>query len=140
MTRTIPSHDEHDGLDRKEQNRLAEKKRQEKLKRETMERKAFSVEVFGIRNGISRRQAFYELSSGRIEARKLGSRTIITERAERKWQDALPKVTPREAEALNDHCEYVPRERTSVALASCRRMTSPTSRRRERSRQKGVRV
>jgi hypothetical protein len=111
----IPTPDEHNGVDQEEQKLAAKQKRQEKLKRlaETVERKAFSVEVFALRNGISRRQAFYELASGRIKARKLGSRTIITERAERAWQDALPEVSPREAKAFNDQCERVPREQTS---------------------------
>ena len=58
------------------------------------ERKAFSVEVFAFRNGISRSQAFKEISTGRLIARKVGSRTIITEQAEKTWQRALPKAVP----------------------------------------------
>jgi hypothetical protein len=112
MTRrsSIPSHDEHNGVDPEERKLAAKQKRHEKLKRlaETMVRTAFSVEVFALRNGISRRQAFYELASGRVEGRKLGSRTIITDRAERAWQDALPKLTPRDAEALSDQHERPP--------------------------------
>jgi hypothetical protein len=58
------------------------------------ERKAFSVEVFAFRNGISRSQAFKEISTGRLIARKVGSRTIITEQAEKAWQRTLPKAVP----------------------------------------------
>jgi hypothetical protein len=64
-----------------------------------MEFKAVSPKRFALRNDISLAQTFKELSSGRLEGRKVGSRTIITDRAERAWQDALPKVVPRRAAA-----------------------------------------
>jgi hypothetical protein len=54
-------------------------------------RKSFSIDTFALRNGVSRAQTYKELNSGRLEGLKCGTRTLITERAERKWQDALPK-------------------------------------------------
>jgi hypothetical protein len=67
--------------------------------RNGVELKSFSVEVFALRNGISRSQAYKELASGRLEGVKCGARTLITDRAERKWQRALPKVIPKDAKA-----------------------------------------
>jgi hypothetical protein len=54
------------------------------------ELKAFSVDTFAKRNGISRAQAYKELTAGRLQGRRCGTRVLITERAERAWQDALP--------------------------------------------------
>ena len=67
--------------------------------RDNVEIKSFSIEVFALRNGISRSQAYKELSSGRLEGVKCGTRTLITQQAERKWQRALPKVVSRDAKA-----------------------------------------
>jgi hypothetical protein len=58
------------------------------------ERKAFSVEMFGFRNSISRSQVFKEIAAGRLIANKVASRTIITEQAEKAWQRALPRAVP----------------------------------------------
>jgi hypothetical protein len=55
------------------------------------ERKAFSIEVFARRNGISRSQAFKEVATGRLIVLKVGVRSIVTERAERDWQNSLPR-------------------------------------------------
>jgi hypothetical protein len=59
------------------------------------ELKAFSIEVFALRNGISRSQAFKEAAAGRLIVLKVASRSIVTDRAERAWQDALPRRRPR---------------------------------------------
>jgi hypothetical protein len=59
--------------------------------RNAVERKSFSIDTFALRNDVSRAQVYVELNSGRLEGLKCGSRTLITERAEREWQDALPK-------------------------------------------------
>jgi len=53
---------------------------------------AFRVEIFALRNDISRSQAFKEIKAGRLAALKCGSRTLITAQAEKAWQDALPRV------------------------------------------------
>jgi hypothetical protein len=59
--------------------------------------KAFRVEIFARRNDISRSQAFKEIAEGRLIAIKVGSRTLITEEAERAWQQSLPRAVPRAA-------------------------------------------
>lgn len=66
-------------------------------KREGVERKAFRVPIFAYRNDISTAQGWKEIASGRLEAVKCGSRTLVTEEAEREWQRRLPKVVPRGA-------------------------------------------
>ena len=67
--------------------------------RNGVELKSFSVEVFALRNGISRAQAYKEVASGRLEGVKCGTRTLVTDCAERKCQRALPRVVPKDAEA-----------------------------------------
>jgi hypothetical protein len=67
----VPPHDEHDGAD--------------------------SVERFAAKNGISRSQAYKEITAGRLTARKVGSRTIVTREDAAKWRRALPKVSGKDA-------------------------------------------
>jgi hypothetical protein len=50
-----------------------------------------SVDEFARRNGISRAQGWKEVSGGRVIARKVGTRTIITKEDETVWRLALPK-------------------------------------------------
>ena len=45
---------------------------------------------FADRNGISPSQTYIEIRKGRLKAKKMGTRTIITARAEQDWQDNLP--------------------------------------------------
>jgi hypothetical protein len=72
-------------------------KKQSNDERNALERKAFSIETFAFRNGISRAQAYKELARGRLKGVKCGTRTLITDRGERVWQDALPKRRKPEA-------------------------------------------
>jgi hypothetical protein len=65
-SRTISPPDEHDGAD--------------------------SVKRFADKNGISRAQAYKEIGTGRLIARKVGARTIITHEDAAKWRRALPKA------------------------------------------------
>src|SRR6266436_5598343 len=53
---------------------------------------AFSVDEFAVRNGISRRQAYNEISTGRLIARKVNSRTIITREDAATWRRSLPRM------------------------------------------------
>jgi excisionase family DNA binding protein len=53
-------------------------------------RKAYSVNEFCGRNGISRSTVYEEIRRGRLKVRKLGRKTLITDKAERTWLDALP--------------------------------------------------
>jgi hypothetical protein len=59
-------HDEHDGAD--------------------------SVERFAAKHDISRAQAYKEIASRRLIARKVGARTIITHEDAAKWRKRLPKA------------------------------------------------
>jgi hypothetical protein len=45
---------------------------------------------FQRRNGIGTTLFYRELASGRLKARKIGSRTVITPEAEAAWRAALP--------------------------------------------------
>jgi hypothetical protein len=53
---------------------------------------ADTVERFAEKNAISRALAFKEIAAGRLPARKVGSRTIITHEDAAKWRRALPRV------------------------------------------------
>jgi hypothetical protein len=53
---------------------------------------AYRVEDWAARNGISRSQAYKEINSGRLIARKVGSRTIITGEDGMAWRRALPQM------------------------------------------------
>jgi hypothetical protein len=53
---------------------------------------AYTVEAFAAAHGISRSQTFKEIASGRLPARKVGSRTIITSEDAAKWRRSLPRV------------------------------------------------
>jgi hypothetical protein len=49
------------------------------------------------RNGISIPTVFRELAAGRLKAKKIGRRTVITEQDEKAWIDALPAFRSRTA-------------------------------------------
>jgi hypothetical protein len=53
---------------------------------------ASRVEDWAIRNGISRAQAYKEIAAGRLVARKVGTRTIITDEDGEAWRRSLPKM------------------------------------------------
>ncbi len=57
-------------------------------------RRSFRVEEIAERNTISRAQAFIEIKEGRLNARKVGHRTIVTEEDEAAWLDSLPQARP----------------------------------------------
>jgi hypothetical protein len=54
---------------------------------------ADTVERFAAKNAISRAQAFKEIASGRLTARKVGARTIITHEDAARWRRKLPKAS-----------------------------------------------
>jgi hypothetical protein len=58
---------------------------------------ADSVKRFADKNGISRAQAYKEIGAGRLTARKVGARTIITHEDAAKWRRALPKASIKDA-------------------------------------------
>jgi hypothetical protein len=59
------------------------------------QKQAFSPDEFGRRNGVGRTTVFEEIRAGRLDARKVGRRTIITRQAEKAWQDSPPSASPR---------------------------------------------
>jgi hypothetical protein len=59
---------------------------------QTIARRAFRIEEFAHRNSISRAQVYIELKAGRLNARKVGSATLITIEDESAWLGALPTM------------------------------------------------
>jgi hypothetical protein len=57
-------------------------------------KRAFRIEEFAHRNSISRAQVYIELKTGRLNARKVGSATLITIADENAWLAALPAMNP----------------------------------------------
>ena len=54
--------------------------------------RAMSIAEFCERYGLGRTKAYEELKSGRLRARKMGKRTIITEDDAEDWLQGLPLV------------------------------------------------
>jgi hypothetical protein len=55
---------------------------------------ADGIDEFAAKNNISRRTVYEEISAGRLIARKVGARTIITREDAAAWRQALPKMMP----------------------------------------------
>jgi hypothetical protein len=53
---------------------------------------ACTVEEFARRHGISRSQAYVEISVGRLIARKVNSCTIVTREDAAAWRRSLPRM------------------------------------------------
>lgn len=60
---------------------------------------AVSLEKFCKDNAVSRATAYREIGARRLEARKVGRRTIVTNQAARQWLESLPKFGDQSAEA-----------------------------------------
>ena len=58
----------------------------------TAQKRAFRIDEFAHRNSISRAQVYIELKAGRLNARKVGSATLITTEDEDAWLRALPSM------------------------------------------------
>jgi len=59
--------------------------------------------AFGKKHNVSRTTIYNEIKSGRLKAKKLGGRTIITAEDERAWLDSLPVLEViSDAEALEN--------------------------------------
>jgi hypothetical protein len=54
---------------------------------------ADTVDEFAVRNRISRSQTYKEIAAGRLVARKVASRTIITREDGAAWRRSLPVMT-----------------------------------------------
>jgi hypothetical protein len=59
---------------------------------QTVAKRAFRIDEFAHRNSISRAQVYIELKAGRLNARKVGSATLITIEDESAWLGALPTM------------------------------------------------
>lgn len=55
-------------------------------------KRSFRVDEFAARNSISRAQVYVELKEGRLNARKVGSATLITIEDESAWLASLPTL------------------------------------------------
>ena len=58
----------------------------------SLPKRAFRIDEFAHRNSISRAQVYIELKAGRLNARKVGSATLITTEDEDAWLSALPSM------------------------------------------------
>ncbi|MET4493484.1 helix-turn-helix domain-containing protein [Bradyrhizobium sp. LA7.1] len=58
---------------------------------------AVSIDQFCSNNAVSRATVYREIASGRLEARKVGRKTVILKAAERAWLNALPVFEPEAA-------------------------------------------
>jgi hypothetical protein len=53
-----------------------------------------TIKEFAQANGMGLTLAYEELNSGRLEARKLGTKTMISPEAEAAWKARLPRYKP----------------------------------------------
>ena len=65
-----------------------------------IEVRAHTIPQFCKRNNIGRTTTYGEIRSGRLKAKKVGSRTIITSEAEDEWLDSLPDAVDPEATTI----------------------------------------
>ena len=70
---------------------------------------AFSIDDFCSRYGIGRSTIYDEIRTGRLEAVKVGRRTLITEQAGQDWLRSLPKAG--EAAASRNFAEPLKKSR-----------------------------
>jgi len=54
----------------------------------------FSIISFADAHGISRSQVYREIGAGRLQASKVGKRTIVTAENAAAWRTALPNFAP----------------------------------------------
>jgi hypothetical protein len=57
---------------------------------------AYSVEEFARDNGISRYTVYREINDGKLVARRVRGKTIVTAEDAAAWRQCLPKVQPSE--------------------------------------------
>jgi hypothetical protein len=61
---------------------------------ELRDRVAFSIESFARAHDIGRTKTLQQIRSGKLIARKIGTRTIITVEDARVWRESLPTAEP----------------------------------------------
>jgi hypothetical protein len=57
-------------------------------------RRSFRIDEIAERNGLSRAQIYVEIGQKRLNARKVGSRTLVTDEDEAAWLASLPQTKP----------------------------------------------
>jgi hypothetical protein len=62
------------------------------MKEDTLPVGAYSIEDFARLHSIGRSTAYGEIAAGRLVARKMRSRTVITSEDAEKWRANLPKL------------------------------------------------
>jgi hypothetical protein len=80
-------------------------------------RRSYSLDEFARLNDIALTTVRGEIRSGRLIARKIGRRTIITAEDANDWRDRLPKVQPRVGKSA-DGAEVIREIRETSAPAS----------------------
>ena len=60
------------------------------MKTPNLNRGGYSVDRFAAEHDISRSQVYVEISQGRLVARKVGTRTLITAEDAARWRKNLP--------------------------------------------------
>jgi hypothetical protein len=65
-------------------------------------KKAYRPEQFADAHEISRSQTYVEIATGRLIARKIGTRTIILEEDAEAWRRSLPKMPAAATSRLSD--------------------------------------
>ena len=94
-----------------------------------MER-SYSLSEFARQNDIGLTTVRGEIKAGRLAARKVGRRTIITAEDAKAWQEGLPKVQPRVRVASIESAGCIsasPVEETPVRLCPTPRRPKRTS-------------
>jgi hypothetical protein len=61
------------------------------MKTPDLNRGGYSVDRFAAEHDISRSQVYIEISQGRLVARKVGTRTLITAEDAARWRKSLPQ-------------------------------------------------
>lgn len=57
-----------------------------------MQKNAYTPAEICHRNGIGKTTLYAEIKSGRVEAIKIGRKTLITAAAEQDWLSSLPRI------------------------------------------------
>jgi hypothetical protein len=56
---------------------------------------ATDIASFGKSHGLSETTVYKEINEGRLQASKVGRRTIITDEAAAEWRARLPQIAPK---------------------------------------------
>jgi hypothetical protein len=97
------------------------------MKNTDSDRGGYSIDRFADQHDVSRSQVYIEIRSGRLEARKIGSRTLITIEAAERWRKSLPKF-PIAANAGQDAHQHEVAEESAPSAGPKRRRVQQIAR------------